>query len=91
MGIVPGAWARELIAQGQEEQGAPGRVRSAAHDSAAGDSAKSLKELKTWVRRLYTAPGTGDPVAMDSRRRLFPAPLRRFIQFRGRHLPDALQ
>jgi hypothetical protein len=22
MGIVPGAWARELIAQGQEEQGA---------------------------------------------------------------------
>jgi hypothetical protein len=35
-----------------------------------------------WIRRLYTAPGTGDLVAMDSRRRLFPAPLRRFIQIR---------
>ncbi|WP_087873620.1 HNH endonuclease, partial [Arthrobacter globiformis] len=38
--------------------------------------------LKAWVRRLYTAPGSGDLVAMDSRRRLFPAPLRRFIQVR---------
>jgi hypothetical protein len=42
----------------------------------------AAKELKTWVRRLYTAPGTGGLVAMNSRRRLFPAPLRRFIQIR---------
>jgi 5-methylcytosine-specific restriction endonuclease McrA len=41
-----------------------------------------VQELKIWLRRLYTAPGTGDLVAMDSRRRLFPAPLRRFIQIR---------
>ncbi|MFC9352260.1 HNH endonuclease [Arthrobacter sp. NPDC057013] len=87
-GTVPGAWARELIVQrqgqGQGERGqdGQGRVQPAAHDSAVGDSAKSLKELKTWVRRLYTAPGTGDLVAMESRRRLFPAPLRRFIQIR---------
>ncbi|MDQ0865929.1 HNH endonuclease [Arthrobacter globiformis] len=40
------------------------------------------EELKTWIRRLYTAPGTGDLVEMESRRRLFPAPLRRFIQIR---------
>ncbi|MDQ0862980.1 HNH endonuclease [Arthrobacter globiformis] len=40
------------------------------------------EELKTWIRRLYTAPETGDLVAMDSRRRLFPAPLRRFIRIR---------
>jgi hypothetical protein len=38
--------------------------------------------LQTWVRRLYTAPGTGDLVAMDSRARLFPAGLRRFLQTR---------
>ena len=38
--------------------------------------------LKTWIRRLYTAPGTGDLVGLDSRRRLFPGPLRRFIQIR---------
>jgi hypothetical protein len=47
-----------------------------------GRQAEADEELKTWVRRLYTAPGTGDLVAMDSRRRLFPAPLRRFIQIR---------
>ncbi|RAM35198.1 HNH endonuclease [Arthrobacter globiformis] len=46
------------------------------------EQAKGVEELKTWVRRLYTAPGTGDLVGMDSRRRLFPAPLRRFIQIR---------
>ena len=35
-----------------------------------------------WLRRLYTAPGTGELIAMDSRARLFPAGLRRFIQAR---------
>ena len=47
-----------------------------------GEQAKGVEEVKTWVGRLYTAPETGDLVAMDSRRRLFPAPLRRFIQIR---------
>ena len=35
-----------------------------------------------WLRRLYTAPGPGDLVAMDSRARLFPPGLRRFIEAR---------
>jgi hypothetical protein len=35
-----------------------------------------------WLRRLYTAPGTGDLVAMESKARLFPPGLRRFIQVR---------
>ncbi|MGY3320420.1 DUF222 domain-containing protein [Arthrobacter sp. TE12232] len=35
-----------------------------------------------WLRRLYTRPGTGDLVGMDSRARIFPAGLRRFIQTR---------
>ncbi|WP_395404463.1 HNH endonuclease [Arthrobacter sp. UC242_113] len=73
-GIIPADFARKLLTRGQEDQ-----VRI---QPAAPDSAKSLKELKTWVRRLYTAPGTGALVAMDSRRRLFPAPLRRFMQIR---------
>ena len=47
-----------------------------------GTDPASSEELKVWVRRLYTAPGTGELVAMDSRARLFPAPLRRFIQAR---------
>jgi hypothetical protein len=78
-GVVPATWARELIAQGQGELG---RVQPAAHDSAADGSTADMKEFKIWLRRLYTAPGTGDLVAMDSRRRLFPAPPRRFIQIR---------
>jgi hypothetical protein len=35
-----------------------------------------------WLRRLYTHPGTGNLVAMDSRARIFPGGLRRFIQAR---------
>jgi hypothetical protein len=50
--------------------------------SSADDHKDPAKELKIWLRRLYTAPDTGDLAAMDSRRRLFPAPLRRFIQIR---------
>ncbi|WP_353713217.1 DUF222 domain-containing protein [Arthrobacter sp. K5] len=73
-GTVPADFARNLITQGRGEQGS---VQPAADGSTAG-----LKELKTWIRRLYTAPGTGDLVAMDSRRRLFPPKLRRFIQVR---------
>ncbi|EMY34036.1 HNH nuclease [Arthrobacter crystallopoietes BAB-32] len=39
-------------------------------------------DFKVWVRRLFTAPGTGQLVGMDSRARLMPAGLRRFIQAR---------
>lgn len=39
-------------------------------------------EPSLWVRRLYTAPGSGDLVGMDSRARLFPAGLKRFLQIR---------
>ncbi|HEY3573115.1 MAG TPA: HNH endonuclease [Arthrobacter sp.] len=72
--------------QSQEQLQIPGRQDdtppSGAGTTAENNSGPGLKELKTWVRRLYTAPETGDIVAMDSRRRLFPAPLRRFIQIR---------
>jgi hypothetical protein len=37
---------------------------------------------KAWVRRLYTAPGTGGLVAMDSRRREFSGLLRQFLVVR---------
>lgn len=39
-------------------------------------------ELVTGLRRLYTAPRTGELVAMDSKARLFPPGLRRFLQVR---------
>jgi hypothetical protein len=34
---------------------------------------KGEAEINTWLRRLYTAPSSGDLVGMDSRARLFPA------------------
>lgn len=40
------------------------------------------RPLNVWLRRLYTTPGSGDLVAMDSRARLFPPGLGRFIQVR---------
>nr|WP_307052221.1 HNH endonuclease signature motif containing protein [Arthrobacter oryzae] len=40
------------------------------------------RPMNVWLRRLYTAPGTGDLVAMESKRRLFPPGLRRFVQIR---------
>ncbi|MDR6556311.1 hypothetical protein J2809_000642 [Arthrobacter pascens] len=51
-------------------------------DTTPGGTNPGSDALNVWVRRLYTAPGTGELVAMDSRARLFPAPLRRFIQAR---------
>ncbi|WP_285314490.1 HNH endonuclease signature motif containing protein [Pseudarthrobacter sp. fls2-241-R2A-168] len=40
------------------------------------------RELNVWLRRLYTAPTSGELVRMDSRARLFPSGLRRFVQVR---------
>jgi hypothetical protein len=66
-GIVPAGWARTLIRGTDKDTGTGG----------GGD-----KALNVLLRRLYTAPGTGDLVAMDSRARLFPPGLRRFLQAR---------
>jgi hypothetical protein len=38
--------------------------------------------VKTWLRRLFTRPGSGELVAMDAHARLFPAALARFIGLR---------
>jgi hypothetical protein len=38
-----------------------------------------------WIRRLYTKPKSGQLVAMESRRRLFTAGQRRFIEARDQH------
>jgi hypothetical protein len=85
-GIVPAEWARELLNPEQEQEKAPAQATAPApaQTTAQRDSAaKNAKnELNIWIRRLYTAPDTGDLVAMDSKRRLFPPPLRRFIQVR---------
>ena len=88
-GIIPAAWARNTLNQHDLDASNlgglnPGATNPAgpadttgAHSTGGADSG-----FPVWLRRLYTAPGTGDLVAMDSRARLFPAGLRRLIQAR---------
>lgn len=47
-----------------------------------GQPAPSQPALAVWIRRLYVAPETGELVAMDSKARLFPPGLKRFLQVR---------
>ncbi|GAA5190490.1 HNH endonuclease signature motif containing protein [Arthrobacter gyeryongensis] len=74
-GIVPAGWARELLAGNQNQNQAEGSKPG--HGQPGQD-----QDLKLWLRRLFTAPGTGELVATDSRARLFHAGMRRFIQAR---------
>ncbi|SDL39971.1 HNH endonuclease [Arthrobacter sp. ov407] len=62
-------------AAGPPEPGSPPTPGGAA--GSAGDTAFGV-----WLRRLYTHPGTGELIGMDSRARLFPPGHRRFIQAR---------
>ncbi|MGX1162479.1 HNH endonuclease [Arthrobacter sp. SLBN-100] len=65
---------------GQPEP-ATDRQEPGGRDMAGGQNAGG-PDFEVWLRRLYTAPGTGELLAMDSKARLFPAALRRFIQAR---------
>ncbi|MGO4120514.1 HNH endonuclease [Arthrobacter sp. YAF16] len=66
-GIVPAGWARSLLKD---------------FGGAAPGGSSDERAFALWVRRLFTAPATGELVAMDSRARIFPAGLRRLIQAR---------
>ncbi len=91
-GTVPAQYARDLLRH--ESDGANETVngKSAGHggnDTVNGRPAghggtEAVKDSATrvWLRRLYTAPDTGQLVAMDTRSRLFPPGLRRLIQAR---------
>ncbi|CAH0136212.1 hypothetical protein SRABI83_00351 [Arthrobacter sp. Bi83] len=88
-GTVPAGWARNLLTRGQGQQlGQPGRGRE--DDPTTGDGPDPGRRADSghsavfdvWLRRLYTAPGMGDLVGMDTRARMFPPGLRRFIQAR---------
>lgn len=62
-GTVPAGWARNLVRNGGNTDGDAG-------EAAAG---------RVWIRRLYTAPDNGRLIGMDSRARIFPQGLRRFL------------
>ncbi|WP_159611236.1 HNH endonuclease [Glutamicibacter sp. JC586] len=42
-------------------------------------------EVRTELARIYTAPGDQDLIAMDSKARIFPEKLKKFIRVRDRH------
>ncbi|SDX33802.1 protein of unknown function [Arthrobacter sp. cf158] len=93
-GIVPAEWARTLLGTGNEPpnrqgqtgaQEAPHRQVPAGLQEAPGGlptTGAQDDEFTVWLRRLYTAPATGELLSMDSKARLFPPRLRRFIETR---------
>ncbi|OAE03014.1 HNH endonuclease signature motif containing protein [Arthrobacter sp. OY3WO11] len=78
-GTVPAHWARQTVL-GQPDDSAA--FPAAGHGAGVSSTAPGPSALTTWLRRLYTAPGTGELLAMDSKARLFPPGLRRFLQVR---------
>ncbi len=82
-GIVPAEWARTMLAEGQADQDPADQVQ-ADRNSADQNLADQCRdhELTVWLRRLYTAPATGELLATDSKARLFTGRLRRFIETR---------
>jgi Domain of unknown function (DUF222) len=61
------------------DSGEPARL--VGHGPIPADHARSMVRdaARAWVRRLYTRPGSGDLVAMDSRRRCFAGQLRHLL------------
>ncbi len=58
------------------------RSGSSGRSGPSGPPEDPRKDFEVWLRRLYTAPGSGELVAVDSKARLFTPGQRRFIQAR---------
>lgn len=90
-GIVPAEWARALLVdeqsgfEDQVHRGREGGERREGRESRAGRERRERTERSEFavlIRRLYTAPGSGELLAMDSKARFFPQRLRSFIHIR---------
>ena len=71
-GPVPAEWARDLVRDATIA--CPPEPRTTSPGVAA-----VVAAAEVWLRRLYTHPGTGQLVAMDSRARRFPDALRHLL------------
>lgn len=76
-GVVPAEWARAAVLDGAAAASPAANQLPLDREPAPGQPA-----LAAWIRRLYVAPETGELVAMDSKARLFPPGLKRFLQVR---------
>lgn len=86
-GPIPAHLARTLVTRpdGQEQTSAstdtvPGV--GGLSEAEAGTGAEVEVGARQWLRRLWVEPTTGELLAMESTRRIFPAGLRRFIATR---------
>ncbi|MCU1563711.1 MAG: endonuclease, partial [Arthrobacter sp.] len=77
-GTVPAGWARSLLttAPAGAANGSAGGTDDRGSAGGSGIDGRGAP-FRVWLRRLYTAPGAGELLAMDSRARLFPPGLRR--------------
>lgn len=88
-GVVPAQFARDLVRRKlgsfQGPAGAPST--GVPLSNPAGQINPRIKKTSTgvWLRRLFTAPSTGQLVDMDSKARLVPAGLARFIAARDQN------
>ncbi len=99
-GIVPAAWARNLIS----DEEAPERQQASEHplmqgqEPRAGSSNAShstrgqhaVRELKVWLRRLYTEPETGDLVGHGLPEAALPGTTAPLHPNPRRHLPHTI-
>ncbi|MFJ4029247.1 DUF222 domain-containing protein [Paenarthrobacter sp. NPDC089989] len=60
----------------------PPRPSSGTHEASGQGKPRSDPAFEVYLRRLFTAPARGELVAMDSKARLFPGGMRRFIEAR---------
>jgi hypothetical protein len=84
-GPVPGPWARDLVLDALTSTGHGGHGAAGSTDAASGFGGSGrgpLGAVQVWVRRLFTAPTTGQLVAMDSRARLAPRGLADLVRAR---------
>ncbi|MFF2823443.1 DUF222 domain-containing protein [Arthrobacter koreensis] len=94
-GIVPGAWARDLIRSalglGNNQQPPPAAASRQESPPGAGDGAGAgaqasappdQQRTPVTLRRLYLDPVSGELTAMESKARAFPAGLARMIRTR---------
>ena len=92
-GTVPAAWARDLV-----DAAAAWTTDPSTNSDRAAEAAETLdpatrrqarRKVRAFLRRLFTAPGTGELIAMDSRARCFPRNLGAFIDLRDQTCRNA--
>ncbi|WP_237686810.1 HNH endonuclease [Arthrobacter sunyaminii] len=94
-GVVPAQWARDLIrgsrpdtGSGSDAEGSSAAVvLHGVEGTLSGWGRVRVRpdpRTEVWLRRLYAVPGSGRLVAMDSKARLVPKGLARFIAARDR-------